>query len=364
MAARNLNLDICRALAIVMILVHHGVQMSPIDSALVRAIANLGQYGVDLFFVLSGWLIGGLYWREKFEFGSVDVRRFWVRRWLRTIPAYLLVLAASYLAVYLARREPFDFGYLIFAQNYYTKIPFFLVSWSLCIEEHFYLVAPLLLIPFATFRYRRGAVLLLAVLFFMPAVFRLMTYPGERPDFGFAETATHLRFEGLFIGFLGAYVAQACPADFRRLVRLSPWLAIAGLVTAAALLTMGGRIQYTYLYSALALVFGALIFKSASMAAGPKLLGVVCRPIALVSYSLYLAHPLALHAARVAAERAPHAQTLAYFAIALALTAGFTVALFFVAEKASLKLRERVAPRRSDEKKADDARSVSTAQAL
>jgi peptidoglycan/LPS O-acetylase OafA/YrhL len=52
---------------------------------------------------LSGWLIGGLYWRERMEFGNVLIGRFWLRRWVRTIPPYLVALLFFYLAVYVAR---------------------------------------------------------------------------------------------------------------------------------------------------------------------------------------------------------------------------------------------------------------------
>src|SRR5690349_1065400 len=72
--------------------------------------------------------------------------RFWVRRWLRTIPPYVAALAISWVAVRIARGQSFDFGYLIFVQKFYLQIPFFLVSWSLCVEEHFYLLLPLAMV--------------------------------------------------------------------------------------------------------------------------------------------------------------------------------------------------------------------------
>src|SRR5262249_23083778 len=68
---RDHNLDLIRATAIAMVLIYHGIVMSPIQSPWIRQMTNYGQYGVDLFFVLSGWLIGGLYWRERKEFGNV-----------------------------------------------------------------------------------------------------------------------------------------------------------------------------------------------------------------------------------------------------------------------------------------------------
>ncbi|WP_145929041.1 acyltransferase family protein, partial [Termitidicoccus mucosus] len=127
---RNANLDLLRAAAIVAVVFFHVCQMSPVPLTRLMNVASFGQYGVDLFFVLSGWLIGGLYWKEYNKFGNIDIGRFWLRRWLRTIPPYLIALLLSWLAVWMSREEPFDLGYLIFIQNYYDNIPFFLVSWS------------------------------------------------------------------------------------------------------------------------------------------------------------------------------------------------------------------------------------------
>ena len=76
--ARNRNLDLLRAIAITMVVVYHTAHTTPS----LRPVTNYGEYGVDLFFVLSGWLVGGLYWRERFSFGNVRIVGFWIRRWL------------------------------------------------------------------------------------------------------------------------------------------------------------------------------------------------------------------------------------------------------------------------------------------
>ena len=82
-----------------MVVVYHTVQMSPVPLASSARVTSYGQYGADLFFVLSGWLIGGLYWREMNTFGGVDTLRFRLRRWMRTLPPYFGALVVS-----LARR--------------------------------------------------------------------------------------------------------------------------------------------------------------------------------------------------------------------------------------------------------------------
>src|SRR5882672_1488657 len=152
MASRDPNIDLIRASAIGLVLVHHIAQYLPLLSEMAHRFASLGGHGVDLFFVLSGWLIGRLYWLEAHSYGSVNVLRFWARRWLRTVPPYLFVLPIAFAAVHLSRGEPFQWSYLIFLQNYQAKIPFFLVSWSLCVEEHFYLFLPIVLLLIARLR--------------------------------------------------------------------------------------------------------------------------------------------------------------------------------------------------------------------
>ena len=93
------------------------VQMSPVALPMISLATTYGQYGVNLFFVLSGWLIGGLYWREMQVDGQVNIPPFWCRRWLRTLPPYFVALAISWAAVHLSRGQPFDAGYLLFLQT-------------------------------------------------------------------------------------------------------------------------------------------------------------------------------------------------------------------------------------------------------
>ena len=143
-ARRNANLDLLRATAILLVIVYHVVQMWPVPLETLRQYTALGAYGVDLFFVLSGWLVGGLYWREHKVTGRVGVGRFISRRVLWRLPCYLMALAFLWGAVRMGdpQRRAFDPSYLLFLQNYKVTMPYFLVTWSLCMEEHFYLILP------------------------------------------------------------------------------------------------------------------------------------------------------------------------------------------------------------------------------
>ena len=203
--SRHPNTDWLRALAILLVLMHHITQNIEVLPSLAHSYFYMGAYGVDLFFVLSGWLVGGLYWREKTKYGKVQITRFWGRRWMRTLPPYFFILPFAYLAVYIFRAEAFDWRYLVFLQNYQPEIPFFLVSWSLAVEEHFYLILPLMMGAMAWLKLPTLGFLITLVV--LSAVSRLLDpngFPGQ--SFGYALTASHFHFTGLLTGLLLAYI--------------------------------------------------------------------------------------------------------------------------------------------------------------
>ena len=139
------DLDLIRATAILMVVGYHVVQWLPAKPKWLLLLTNPGQYGVNLFFALSGFLVGSLYFRERMKYGNVDKSRFILKLITRTVPIYLIALAISFLGSRIFEGEAFEWTYLIFLQNYLEKIPYFKVSWSLCVEEHFYAILPFFL---------------------------------------------------------------------------------------------------------------------------------------------------------------------------------------------------------------------------
>lgn len=154
--ARLIQLDFLRGVAILLVLMYHGGALLPIDrSGAARPVAEFierfGWTGVDLFFVLSGYLIGGLLFKELKRTGTLDVRRFIVRRGLKIWPSYYLLLGwlifQEYRSQHALKATLVSLvPNLLHIQNY-ASIPSELIfTWSLAVEEHFYLALPLLLL--------------------------------------------------------------------------------------------------------------------------------------------------------------------------------------------------------------------------
>ena len=350
---RSAALDRLRASAILLVVVYHIVLMSPVPLPSLARITWYGQFGVDLFFVLSGWLIGGLYWREMKVYGSVHLLRFWVRRWMRTLPPYFTALVGSWLAVWWARGGSFDWGYLAFLQNYYDRIPFFLVSWSLCIEEHFYLAAPVIAGVCVALMPRNLHWLPWILLIGASPLLRWLEWsPDPSGEFGYVETATHLRLDGLVLGFGLSRIGAFSPAIFQRIGRWSlPAMAgcIAGLV---AVEWMGGVPRYVLWPALVAQLCAALLVAGVSREGPPDraFAGTGLVPwaaVALASYSAYLVHPMAIHVARRVASLVDGQLWLIYWPVAAALVIVATSVFYICVEKRSITIRDAWMPSRT-----------------
>ena len=139
-------LDALRATAILMVITGHfaviGGQVFVHRAAVFRTLPFwFGWTGVDLFFVLSGLLIGRQLWRELGRNGTIDVRVFVLRRGFRIWPLYF---TAALLSPILTATWSYRWGDWVFLSNYVGgRIE---GGWSLSTEEHFYIIAPILLL--------------------------------------------------------------------------------------------------------------------------------------------------------------------------------------------------------------------------
>ena len=294
---RVFGLDLLRCVAVLMVVAGHSRFLLRVHFPVMREWSVFGFLGVELFFVLSGFLIGGIALRT-FEDAPTPatVGRFWIRRWFRTLPNYYLFLLLNFLVPQPVPAERAG-TYFLFLQNLAWRCPtFFNESWSLAIEEWFYLLFPLLILAASRVRPDRrfAAAAALATLFLLSTGARLVAASeGAQWDADVRKVVVY-RFDALMFGVLGALVKSTVPGAWSRL-RLPG--ALAGAVLAAGVFAAYHGLDRnesffarTFLFtmtSAMVLCFLPAL-DSWRSARGAVARGVTS--ISLWSYSLYLVH--------------------------------------------------------------------------
>ena len=232
---RIFGLDLLRFVAIFMVLLGHSLILAP---------ENLKPYvyqfiydGVAIFFVLSGFLIGGILIKilNKENPSYKGLLDFWKRRWMRTLPAYFLVLIflIFYTLIFLPKNFPEGwFRFFFFTQNFlgHYRPEFFAEAWSISVEEWFYLLVPLILFSILIFF---KTTIKLTMLFISLIIILLVTWyrfhlyysfnipNNPNPDqlIYFKETLINLRIryqviprlDSIMYGVLGAFLAHYTP---------------------------------------------------------------------------------------------------------------------------------------------------------
>jgi peptidoglycan/LPS O-acetylase OafA/YrhL len=304
---RSLQLDILRGIAILLVLFRHTPvepERAGVLAPLAQALFHLGWTGVDLFFVLSGYLIGGLLLAEIERTGTLDRRRFWIRRAFKILPPYLAFLAFMWI-FFVVRGENHSWSRfwpsLVYLQNY-VAIEGDVAGhlWSVAVEEHFYLLLPTLLLLLMREKSNRlraipwiasgiaVTLLLYRVIAFSDAPFSDATY-----------IHTHIRLDGLFWGVALAYLMRSEPvAGFCR--RRRSLLALAGLllISPMSMLEIGSEpfvytVGYTMLYVGYGLILMAIVSTPLDGRAGRVMssrFGRLVAWIGIASYGIYLVH--------------------------------------------------------------------------
>lgn len=202
---RNFGLDLVRATAIVLVLLAH----------FVKKIDFLGFWGVELFFSLSGFLIGGILWRDLIQPDQVNLKfifNFWLRRWYRTLPNYylfLLIMIIFHQFIIADLKSYYTvFASVWFGQNFLARTSnFFGVSWSLCIEEWFYVVFPILLLAGNQLGLKKQRLLILTSIFLIlfSVIFRFILI-SQGVAFSL-RAITLARMDAIVYGVIVAYLS-------------------------------------------------------------------------------------------------------------------------------------------------------------
>jgi peptidoglycan/LPS O-acetylase OafA/YrhL len=314
---RALELDGIRGLAIALVLVWHYFTLmvrAPEGSwlRLAKAATQLTWSGVDLFFVLSGFLLGGILLENR-ESPSY-FKAFYLRRVFRILPVYILLMISFAVLNGLSQgrrnagiRHMIDrpmplWSYLTFTQNFtmasegHVGAPALSVTWSLAVEEQFYLFLPLL-IRFVPLRWLRTV---LALLVLAAPVFRLLLWSEAMPDpriAGFMMAPA--RGDSLLLGALLA-LAVRHPGFAKAFTRYRTAIGCVFLVLLAGMVGMAiwprpliDIVIHVAGHFWIALFYGTLILWVAarpSSALGAVMRFPALRALGLVSYAVYLFH--------------------------------------------------------------------------
>ena len=360
--ARIKGLDTLRALAIALVLMSHYNGFVAQDSVF-GFIGEVGWAGVDLFFVLSGYLIGNQLLAPAAHGELLSLKTYFARRLLRTLPNYYAVLAVYLLlphSVIWGKTMAPAWRYFSFTQNFGLRYgETFTHSWSLCIEEQFYLVLPLVVLVVlalcGTRRHhpRRWLWCTLVAAIGAGIVTRATNYMNGQEAFSApAYYSTWCRFDELLPGVAIAMLKNFHRPLFERILKHGNALLAAGLVMAGAVL-YGIRydapnlfLTSTFGFSLIAVSFALLTCAALSE---HSLLNRVRVPsaasLARWSYAVYLVHKPVFMALRPELARRG-VDTEAPLTIVAVMAAGVFGGwlLYRLVETPFMRLRERWFP--------------------
>ena len=343
------GLDFLRGIAIAGVLLRH--------SHLENVLEVAGGYGVDLFFVLSGFLVSGLLFNEYKKTGKADIGRFLIRRGFKIYPAFYFYIAVSILTDLFFFKTRIHgicvVSEVFFMQNY--GYPFRYHTWSLALEEHFYLFLSLFVlcvIKLKQLENKKAIINFLAAAIALITVFRLafvIQLDGRHEAF----FATHLRGDGLFMGALLSYLWHFKRNWIERIYRhrYTFYLLAALLVSPAFLFDPGGFFMLTFGFNFLHTGFAVFILLLADENHESviftnrylkRMANVICF-LGVNSYSIYLWHLLVEDVLDVTITNLIINEIM-FFVVSIGI--GILSALFV--EKSFLKIRERYFPRTTE----------------
>ncbi|MDB5140298.1 MAG: oatA 3 [Mucilaginibacter sp.] len=354
-----LGLDHLRAVAIISVFLFHYQFFGHPEWE--KNVAGFGWTGVDLFFVLSGFLISGQLFSAIAKGNPISLGEFFIKRFFRILPPFLVVLTLYFAFPFLREwGSPAPlWRYLTFTLNFgfdLKKYGTFSHDWSLCVEEQFYLILPLIFWLFTYFKAGKQAISLILALFVAGFILRLwgwyhfMEPVLQTNNLGltwnkYIYYPTYNRLDGLLIGVSIAGVFTFYPTVKEWINKRSNIIMLLGLAVllAAYFVSTPQDTFYTCLFG----------FPLISLAYGIILAAIVCpsnmlfsikswltSQIATLSYSIYLSHKIVIHSIQSLLEKVgmDKNSNLAMLICIIAVIVGALV-LRYVVEKPALRIR-------------------------
>jgi peptidoglycan/LPS O-acetylase OafA/YrhL len=310
------GLDHLRALAIVFVFLFHYFILSHGQPEWLPDLAKFGWTGVDLFFVLSGFLISSQLF-EQIKYGqTISFKLFFLKRFFRIIPTFWVTIGFYYCFSIFREKEalPPVWEFLTFTQNLGLNLKDFGTfshAWSLCVEEHFYLFLPIILIFLQFYKLFRKSYWLLILLFLFGFAIRIYSYnilylPKINDEDGwmywykYIYYPTYNRLDGLLVGVSIAGMYQFSPNFWAKISKYGNHSLVFSLLvlTAANFLCQDSQSYSASVFGfpLIAVGYGFMVIGSISPSSFLfKWNSKITTFIATLSYAIYLTHKGIIH---------------------------------------------------------------------
>lgn len=310
------GLDHLRAVAITYVFLFHYFILSKGEPGWLPGFAGFGWTGVDLFFVLSGFLISSQLFAQMKRGETISFRQFFLKRFFRIIPAFWVTVALYFCFPLFREKEalPPLWKFLTFTQNLGLDLQHygtFSHAWSLCVEEHFYLFLPIILIILQAFKLNSKGYLILITLFLIGFAIRIYSFdylylPQIKSEnnwmywYKYIYYPTYNRLDGLLGGVAIAGIYQFMPGIWKNISKYGNLFFIFGLVVLGGAYSLCEDQQSfnasVFGYPLIAFGYGLMVIGALSPTSFLyKWNSKITSFIAMLSYGIYLTHKGIIH---------------------------------------------------------------------
>lgn len=299
---RNASLDLVRAISIFMVLITHSLFVFKVFIPKIEMFALVGNLSIDMFFALSGFLIGNIFIKKiiESEFTLKKVLEFLKNRFFKTLPTYYLTLLISLVVSYLMYGDFQDFNllFLCFLQNIHeADFFFFPTSYSLAIEEWFYISFPLIFFTIYSIfkKSTKKQIFLYSVILYILfstffRFFKLIYYPNLHWDTAFRKSIL-TRLDGTAYGLVLSYLNSYYKNFIKKNVSFFLLIGCIGIVfSILSKMKVHNFLIYTVYFNFMPISIVLILAKFIYLPPFNSTFANILKQISISSYCFYLVH--------------------------------------------------------------------------